>query len=164
MHVHKQIAATAVALMAAVTVPSANAETWTATCMGAQHVQYQQMKDGPGKLIVQVESGDGSKHQWQIARLVQTFYNGTAICGEVLENGRGNPDTGQHPISQLCTNRSRKTIYVKYKDPLNKGPFKSGVYCKAFVKVEDEVTNTKPTAAPAPVEVIPEGGGEPSPS
>lgn len=131
------------------------AETWTATCTGDEHVQYQQMKDGPGKLVVQVTSSDGKNHQWQIARLVQTFYNGTAICGEVLENGRGNPDTGQHPISQLCANRSRKTIYVKYKDPINQGPFKSGVYCKAHVAVVDEVAPNAVTLAPAPA---PESG------
>lgn len=111
----------------------AAAETWIATCTDGQNIQYNQSVGGNGFLYLkgQGQSGGGL----QIARLEQTFFNGTAICGTVTGNGTGSTATGGHPITQLCANRSRNTIYIKYKHPYEDRPFESTVFCAARVDV-----------------------------
>jgi hypothetical protein len=116
-------------------VSTAHAATWIAICNDGQNIQYNQTLNGSGLLYMKAKDSKGRMHTWQIAKMEQTFYNGTAICGSVLENGRGNAATGGHPITQVCANKSRKTIYVKYKHPYEKKDFQSGVFCKAKVTV-----------------------------
>ncbi len=111
------------------------AATWIAICNDGQNLQYNQTLNGKGLLYLKVKDSKGTSHTWQVAKLDQTFYNGTAICGTVLGNGVGNAATGRHPITQICANKSRKTIYVKYKHPYEVRPFESGVFCKANVMV-----------------------------
>ena len=114
---------------------AAHAATWIATCNDGKNIQYNQTLNGNGFLYMKVRDSSGRNHTWQIASLTQTFYNGTAICGTVTGNGRGSPSTGGNPITQVCANKSRKNIYVKYKHPYENRPFQSGVYCKANVTV-----------------------------
>lgn len=113
----------------------AAAVTWIAICNDGQNIQYNQTLNGSGLLYMKVSDDQGKMHTWQVARLEQTFYNGTAICGSVLNNGHGNAATGGHPITQVCVNKSRKTIYLKYKHPYEPKDFESGVFCKADVTV-----------------------------
>lgn len=120
-------------LAAALTVPvAAAAETWVAVCNDGQNLQYNQTVDGNGFLYLKGSGGGGG---FQIARLDQTFYNGTAICGTVPGNGTGSAETGGHPITQLCANRSREIIYIKYKHPYEDRPFESATVCAARVEV-----------------------------
>jgi hypothetical protein len=113
----------------------AQAETWIAICNDGKNLQYNQRLNGGGFLYMKVEDAQGKSHTYQIARLQQTFYNRTAICGSVIGNGKGSPATGGHPITQICANKSRENIYVKYKHPTEDRPFASGVYCQATVRV-----------------------------
>ena len=109
------------------------AKTWIATCTDGKNIQYNQTENGTGFMYMKVKDSSGNYSIYQMARLEQTFSNGTAICGTVLENGTGN--SGK-PITQLCANKSRKTIYVKYKHPYDSSqPVKSGVFCKAKVVI-----------------------------
>lgn len=120
------------ALIALAMSASAQAETWVAICTDGQQLQYNQTIDGNGFLYLTGREGSGG---FQIAPLKQTFYNGTAVCGTVPGNGTGSAGTGGHPITQLCANRSRNIIYIKYKHPYEKRPFKSEVMCAARVDV-----------------------------
>ena len=111
------------------------ATTWIAICNDGKNIQYNQTLNGSGLLYMKVKDSRGVYQTYQMARLKQTFYNGIAICGTVLKNGTGNSATGRNPITQLCANKSRKTIYVKYKHPYQNKRFESGVFCRADVKI-----------------------------
>ena len=112
---------------------SAFARTWIAVCKDGKNIQYNQNENGTGFLYMKVKDSNGRMSTYQVARLKKTFDNGVAICGTVLQNGTGNTGT---PITQICANRSRGTIYVKYKHPYDASqPMKSGVYCSANVYV-----------------------------
>jgi len=114
---------------------AAHSATWIASCNDGNNIQYNQTIGGNGLLYMKVRDDNGRMHTWQVARMEQTFYNGTAVCGSVLQNGRGNAASGANPMTQVCANKSRKTIYVKYKHPRENRPFESGVFCKATVTV-----------------------------
>lgn len=114
---------------------SAKAATWIAVCNDGKNIQYNQTLNSSGLLYMKVKDSNGKYHTWQIAKLTQTFYNGTAICGTVTGNGTGNAATGSNPITQICANKSRKNIYVKYKHPYEVKPFESGVYCSATITI-----------------------------
>lgn len=110
----------------------ASAKTWIAVCNDGKNIQYNQTENGNGFLYMKVKNGVKT-HIYQVAKLNQTFNNGVAICGTVIENGTGNQG---HPITQVCANKSRKTIYVKYKHPYDASrPWESGVFCRARVVV-----------------------------
>lgn len=115
---------TAVGLAAAATV--ANAETWIATCTDGSELGYNQPVGGQGELFLM---------NTRIAHLRQTFHNGTAICGSIPGNGIGTAATGRNPVTQICANRSRGIIYLKYKHPWENRPFEDTVYCQATVRV-----------------------------
>lgn len=122
------------AAVLAVSAQAAAAETWIAICNDGQGIQYNQTIDGGGFMYMNVDMDDGSRSTYQIARLEQTFYNGTAVCGAVTGNGVGDDGT---PITQLCANQSRNIIYVRYKHPYEDRPMVSGVFCTANVMVRD---------------------------
>ena len=111
----------------------AAAEVWIAICQDGQNLQYNQTVGGAGFLYL--KGNQQASGGYQIARLRQTFFNGTAICGTVPGNGTGSAATGGNPITQVCANRSRNTIYIKYKHPTEDRPFESTVYCSARVDV-----------------------------
>ncbi|MBI2603673.1 MAG: hypothetical protein HYW48_11530 [Deltaproteobacteria bacterium] len=111
----------------------AMAKTWVAVCNDDKNVQYNQTENGNGFLYMKVKDGQGTFHIYQVAKLKQTFFDGAAICGTVLENGNGS--TGV-PITQICANQREGKIYVKYKHPYEPSkPFESGVFCDAAVRV-----------------------------
>lgn len=113
---------------------SVSAEMWTAACNDGKNLQYNQIVNGQGLLYMRVEMPDGYMNTYQVARLEQTFFNGTAICGTVDGNGIG--VTGE-PLTQICANRDRRIVYIKYKHPHNpQAPMVSGVYCAADIKIE----------------------------
>ncbi len=117
-----------IAAMAALTPAAANAATWVAICTDGKNVQYNQTIGGTGFLYLTTDKGT-----YQTARLVQTFYNGTAVCGAV----HGNAPDGAEPITQVCTNKSRGIIYLKYQNPTRPGSSvqDAGTFCKATVSL-----------------------------
>jgi len=121
------------AVMLCAVPAAASAETWIAICTDGQNLQYNQTVGGNGFLYLKGKNQPSGG--LQIARLQQTFYNGTAICGTVPGNGTGSAATGGHPITQLCANRSRNIIYILYKHPYEDRPFEDTVYCDARVDV-----------------------------
>ena len=120
------IAAAGLALLA----PSmASAATWVAICSDGKNIQYNQTVGGNGFLYMKTSVGT-----YQTARLSQTFYNGTAICGAVV----GNTAAGAPPITQVCANQARKIIYLKYQNPTVAGaPVQdAGTFCAANVSIK----------------------------
>ena len=122
----KSILATAFALAAFVPA-AADAATWIAVCNDGKNIQYNQTIGGNGFLYMKTDKGT-----YQIARLTQTFLNGVAICGAVIGNS-----TGPFPITQVCSNRDRKMIYLKYQNPTHANPpiEDAGQFCTADVRV-----------------------------
>ena len=107
-------------------------KTWIAICQDGKNIQYNQSESGTGFLYMKVKDKNNKTSIYQMARLKKTFFNNTAICGTVIQNGQGR--SGQ-PITQLCMNKSRRMIYVKYKHPNGNEQTKSGVYCRARIIV-----------------------------
>ena len=118
-----------IAALAALTPAAANAATWVAVCNDGKTIQYNQTIGGTGFLYLKTDKGI-----YQTARLVQTFYNGTAVCGAV----HGNAPPGAEPITQVCANKSRNIIYLKYQDPTKPGSsiVEGGTFCAAKVTVQ----------------------------
>ena len=117
-----------VVALAASTAAAANATTWVAVCNDGKPVQYNQTVGGVGFLYLKTD-----KDIYQTARLSQTFFNGEAICGTV----QANAPAGAEPITQVCMNKSRQIIYLKYKNPSVAGSAvqDAGVFCKATVTI-----------------------------
>jgi len=109
------------------------AKTWIAVCQDGKNIQYNQSEHGVGFLYMKVTDSQNKKSTYQMARLKKTFFNNTAICGSVIQNGQGR--SGK-PITQLCINKSRRMIYVKYKHPHRNEQMKSGVYCRARITIK----------------------------
>ena len=121
-------------LLAAIAVAmpvAANATTWVAICNDGQHLQYNQTVGGPGFLYL--HDNPAMNGGIQIARLTQSFYNGIAICGAVIGNGTG---AGGVPLTQLCANKDRKIIYIKWQSPQAGVPMKDFTFCQANVRVQ----------------------------
>ena len=128
----RKLALTFVGFMALASA-SLSAKTWIGICNDGQNIQYNQTENGNGFLYMKVKDARGSSHTYQIARLKQTFKNSVAICGTVIKNGTGSQGL---PITQVCMNRSRKNIYVKYKHPYEANrAIKSGTFCGARVRI-----------------------------
>ncbi|HEY4943013.1 MAG TPA: hypothetical protein VII56_16410 [Rhizomicrobium sp.] len=109
-------------------VPSvADAATWIATCNDGKNIQYNQTVSGNGFLYMKTDKGI-----YQVSRLTQTFLNGIAICGSVNGNS-----TGPFPITQICANKDRKIIYLKYQNPTLPSPpiEDAGTFCTADVRI-----------------------------
>jgi len=116
------------AAVAALAPVAANAATWVAICTDGKNVQYNQTVSGTGFLYLKTTKGT-----YQTARLTQTFYNGTAICGAVDANS----PPGVAPITQVCANRSTNIVYLKYQNPAIPGsPIQdAGTFCTATVAI-----------------------------
>ena len=113
-----------------------NAGTWIASCNDGKNIQYNQIMGGSGYLYMKVLDQSGLSHTYQVARLKETFYNGWAICGTVTRNGEGTALAGSRPITQVCANKSRGVIYLKYKDPTNPAKeIETGQYCTASITI-----------------------------
>jgi len=124
------LAAAAVASTAAI----ANAATWVAVCNDGKNVEYVQTVNGTGFLYLKT-----NKDTYQTARLSQTFFDETDICGTVV----GSAPASSDPITQICANKSRQVIHLRYKDPTRPGGAlqDGGVFCPATVTIR--ATNLK---------------------
>lgn len=96
------------AALVASTAGAANATTWVATCNDGKNVQYVQTENGAGYLYLKV-----GKDFYQTARLSQTVAKDSVLCGAV----QANTPAGANPVTQLCINKSRQMISLKYVVP-----------------------------------------------
>lgn len=108
-------------------------ERWIAKCTDGNSLHYVQKYKGTGHLFVEVKNPQGENILFPIATLKQSKSTAVSICGTVL----GNSDPQGHPISQVCMNRERQIVYIKFDHPKKDGsePVKEGEFCKADVKV-----------------------------
>lgn len=97
-----------VAALAATTAVAADATTWVATCNDGKNIQYVQTVDGAGYLYLKT-----STDFYQTARLSQTFASDGVVCGTV----QANAPAGADPITQVCINKSRQAISLRYIRP-----------------------------------------------
>jgi len=128
----RQLLLAAAATVATATI--ANAATWVAVCNDGKNIQYVQTVNGAGFLYLKT-----SKEAFQTARMSQTSLNATTICGTAV----GSPPSAGDPITQICADKSRQEIYLKYKDPTRPGAAveDAGVFCGATVTIR--ATNLK---------------------
>ena len=114
---------------------AANATTWVATCTDGKNVQYVQTIKGAGYLYMKT-----GKDYYQAARLSQSFDSETVICGTVVGNDAA---AGGPPVSQICINRSRHVVSLKYRNPTAaKAEVQdAGDYCAADIM--ERATNLK---------------------
>jgi hypothetical protein len=115
------------ALLASTAV-AADATTWVATCHDGKGVQYVQTLGGAGYLYLKT-----AKDYIQIARLSQSLATDTVVCGAV----KGNVDTGAALLSQICMNKSRQAITIKYQSQ------DAGDFCAAAVTIRATSLNEK---------------------
>jgi len=122
------------AAVAVLTAAAANAATWVAVCNDGKNIQYVQTVNGVGFLYLKTV-----KDAFQTARLSQTSLDETTICGTVVASAPTNSD----PVTQICADKSRQNIYLKYKDPTRPGGAvqDAGVFCAATVTIR--ATNLK---------------------
>jgi hypothetical protein len=97
-----------VAALTASTAMAANAATWVASCNDGKNIQYVQTIKGAGYLYMKTQ-----KDYFQVARLSQTSATETALCGTVIGNVPGNGA----PVTEVCINKSRQLISLKYRNP-----------------------------------------------
>lgn len=111
---------------------SANAATWIARCNDGQHLQYNQTVDGRGILYLWTTDGVFPGSGTQMAVLTQTSISATAICGTIT----GNPILpGGAPLTQLCANKTKGTVTIKWQSPVGPVVVKESLFCKANVTV-----------------------------
>ena len=103
---------------------AANATTWVATCNDGKDIQYVQTVNGAGYLYLKT-----AKDYFQTARLAQTSADDTVVCGAV----QGNVAAGAKPITEICINKSRQAITLKYGNPSGGAVQDAGVFCAATV-------------------------------
>ena len=123
-----------IAALAASTAAAANAATWVATCNDGKNVQYVQTIDGVGFLYLKTD-----KDFFQIARLSQTSFDGSVICGTVDANA----PAGAPSVTQICASKTLQNMTLKYRDPAAAaGAVKdAGLFCAATVTIR--ATNLK---------------------
>ncbi len=122
------------AALTASTAVGANATTWVATCNDGKNLQYVQTVNGAGYLYLKT-----SKDFYQTARLSQTFTSDSVVCGAV----QANAPTASDPITQVCINKSRQAIALRYIRPGStaSAPQEVGEFCAATVTLR--ATNLK---------------------
>ena len=115
------------AALAALIPSTARAETWVAQCTGGKDLQYNQTIGGAGFLHMQM--GDGT---YQTYRLTQTLHDSIAVCGAVDADAALASN-----IAQVCANKSRESIDLKYRDAKAVGAPSLTVveFCKATINV-----------------------------
>lgn len=123
-----------VAALVATTATAANATTWVASCNDGKNLQYVQTISGAGYLYLKT-----AKDYFQTARLSQTFNSENVICGAV----QGNVAAGAAPVTQLCIDKSKQMIFMKYRNPGAAGAeaLDAGEFCAATVTLR--ATNLK---------------------
>lgn len=118
----------------ATSATASHATTWVATCNDGENIQYVQTVNGAGYLYLKT-----AKDYFQTARLAQTSADDTIVCGAV----QGNVAAGLSPLTQLCINKSRHAITLKYSKPgTPAGAVQdAGVFCAATITLR--ATNLK---------------------
>ncbi|HEY0281158.1 MAG TPA: hypothetical protein VGC27_00875 [Rhizomicrobium sp.] len=118
-----------IAALTALMPAAANAATWVATCTDGKNVQYNQTVGGAGFLYLKTDMG-----VYQVARLSQTHASRAAVCCTVY----GNAPPGAEPITQVCADKVRKVIHLKYQNPAKPGSsvVGAGTFCSATVTVQ----------------------------
>lgn len=106
-------------------------ERWVAKCNNDQQIQYVQKYKGAGYLFMQVKTPFGDYKMFPMATLQYSTSNSVSICGVVS----GNKDPQGQPIAQVCMNRDRNIIYMKFNHPRDKKGIQEGEFCKASVSV-----------------------------
>lgn len=105
-------------------VGQAYAETWTGRCDNV-HVKFDR-KTNKADLFLQTTGG-----VFQVATGKIAFDNGVALRAPM----EGIPDGPSGPISEIGLNKSRKIVYVLYRNP-NTGQVKDGVLCETPITTE----------------------------
>lgn len=108
------------------------AQQWEAKCVDGKNLHYLQTINGDGYLYLTVTTPNNNKRVFPYARVRQTMYNGTALCGEIVN---GLKSRSNQPVSQFCINQQLRIVYMKYQDPLEQRPQSSGKFCDATVIV-----------------------------
>jgi len=118
-----------IAAIAALTPAAANATTWVSVCADGKNFQYNQTIGGAGFLYLKTDKGI-----FQTARLAQTFANKVIVCGTVYANA----PAGAEPITQVCADKQRDIITLRYQDPTKPASKVQdvGPYCSATVTVQ----------------------------
>ena len=121
------------AALAVSTAVAADATTWVATCNDGKNVQYVQTIGGAGYLYLKT-----AKDYFQTAQLKQTVVSDSIVCGAVI----GNVAAGAPALTQVCMNKSRQAITIKYRNPGAGGDAQdAGEFCAAAVTLR--ATNLK---------------------
>ena len=120
-------------LVSALTVmipTAAQAATWIASCSDGQRLQYNQTVNGKGLLYL--TATNGGVGTTQMAVLKQISISDSKICGAV----EGNPTvSGGAPLSQLCADKLKKEITIKWQSPYTGALVKEGHFCAANVTI-----------------------------
>jgi hypothetical protein len=103
---------------------AAQAETWVGRC-GNVHVKFDRKALKAG-IYLQTNGGT-----FQIATGKIVFDNGAAMRAPM----EGIQDGPMGPMSEIGLNKSRKVVYVLYRNP-NTGQVKDGVLCESPITVE----------------------------
>lgn len=106
-------------------------ERWVAKCSNDQQIHYVQKYKGAGYLFMQVKTPFGEYKTFPMATLQYSTSTSVSICGVVL----GNKDPKGQAISQICMNRDRNIIYMKFNHPQDNKGIQEGEFCKASVSV-----------------------------
>ena len=116
------------ALLALAAPQMASAATWIASCNDGQKVQYNQIVGSHGDLYFRTASGT-----YQVANTAQDSISADVICGNVTDN----VPPGGPPITQVCADKAKQVIFLKYKNPTSPGSpvVNAGIFCKANVSV-----------------------------
>ena len=102
----------------------AAADTWLARC-GNLNLKFHR-KTLKAEMFVTTTGGT-----FQVASGKITFDNGIAMRAPM----EGIPDGPTGPMSEIGLNKSRKVVYVLYRNP-NTGQVKDGVLCETPITVE----------------------------
>jgi len=118
-----------IAALALLMPAAANAAIWVSVCTDGKNFQYNQTIGGAGFLYLKTDKGI-----FQTARLAQTFANKIIVCGTVYANAAA----GSEPITQVCADKQRKIITLRYQDPTHPDSKVQdvGPYCTATVTVQ----------------------------
>ncbi len=110
------------------------AERWIAKCSDGQHISYMQNHNGTGYLFTQVTTPFGKNEAFPIATLQYSSKTAVSICGQIL----GNKDPKGQAIAQVCMNRDRQIIYIKFNHPRDNNGIQEGEFCKASIDILQE--------------------------
>ncbi len=115
-------------ILAAASLPAAQAGVWTAACTGQKQIQYVQTVGGDGYL--HIGQSDGT---FTSIKLKQNYFDGKIICGSTTTKAAPNQ------VEAICADNANQTIRLVYGSQYRKGvrPENVPAYCHAVVNVVD---------------------------